>query len=93
MFVPEECAAPIATGVKARPEFEIAEMTRWLMDERSMAIGGGLGELTGKIFRVGHLGKAAEREYMLEFLFAIEEFLRSKKIPVQPGGGVAGLFE
>lgn len=93
MFVPEEYAAPIATGVKARPEFDIAEMTKWLMDERSMAIGGGLGELTGKIFRVGHLGKAAEREYMLEFLFAIEEFLRSKKISIQPGGGVAGLFE
>jgi alanine-glyoxylate transaminase / serine-glyoxylate transaminase / serine-pyruvate transaminase len=93
MFVPEAYAAPIATAVIARPEFEIGEMTRWLMDERQMAIGGGLGELTGKIFRVGHLGKAAEREYMLEFLFAMEEFLRSKKIFVQAGSGVAGLFE
>jgi alanine-glyoxylate transaminase / serine-glyoxylate transaminase / serine-pyruvate transaminase len=93
MFVPVEYAAPIATGVKARREFEIAEMTKWLMDERQMAIGGGLGELTGKIFRVGHLGKAAEREYLLEFLFAMEEFLRLKNIPVQAGGGLSGLFD
>jgi aspartate aminotransferase-like enzyme len=63
------------------------------MDEHQIAIGGGLGELTGKVIRVGHLGKAAEREYMLQFLFSVEEFLRMKKIPVQPGGGVAGLFE
>jgi aspartate aminotransferase-like enzyme len=57
-----------------------------------MAIGGGLGDLSGKMFRIGHLGKAAEREYLLDFLFAMEEFLREKKIPVQAGSGVAGLL-
>jgi len=93
MLVPEAYASPIATAVKARPEFTLDELTKWLMDEHQIAIGGGLGELTGKVIRVGHLGKAAEREYMLQFLFSVEEFLRMKKIPVQPGGGVAGLFE
>ncbi|NMB54792.1 MAG: alanine--glyoxylate aminotransferase family protein [Leptolinea sp.] len=92
MFVPENFASPIATAVKARPEFSIDEMTRWLMDEHQIAIGAGLGELSGKIFRVGHLGKAAERDYMLDFLFTMEEYLRFKKIPVQAGSGVAGLF-
>jgi alanine-glyoxylate transaminase/serine-glyoxylate transaminase/serine-pyruvate transaminase len=92
MFIPGQFAAPIATGVKARPEFEVAELSKWLMEERHMAIGGGLGELSGKMFRIGHLGKAAEREYLLDFLFAMEEFLREKKIPVQAGSGVAGLF-
>ncbi len=91
MFVPEAYASPIATAVKARPEFEIAELTKWLAEERNIAIGGGLGELSGKIFRVGHLGKAAEREYLLDFLVAMEEFLRYKGINVPVGASLVGL--
>lgn len=91
MFVPEAFAAPIATAVKARPEFEVAELINWLAEERNIAIGGGLGELSGKIFRVGHLGKAAEREYLLDFLVAMEEFLRYKGINVPVGASLVGL--
>lgn len=91
MFVPEAYAAPIVTAVKARPEFEVAELSKWLVAERGMAIGGGLAALSGKIFRVGHLGKAAEREYLIDFLFAIEEFLRFKGIAVPVGAGLIGL--
>jgi alanine-glyoxylate transaminase / serine-glyoxylate transaminase / serine-pyruvate transaminase len=91
MFVPDAYAAPIATGIKARPEFEVAELSRWLIAERSIVIGGGLGELSGKMFRIGHLGKAAEREYLLDFLFAMEEFLRYKGIPVPEGASLVGL--
>jgi alanine-glyoxylate transaminase/serine-glyoxylate transaminase/serine-pyruvate transaminase len=91
MFVPEEYAAPIVTAVRARPEFEIAEMSKWLAEERGIAIGGGLGTLAGKIFRVGHLGKAAEREYLIDFLFAVEEFLRHKGIEAPVGASLVGL--
>ncbi len=91
MFVPDEYAAPIATAVRARPEFEVSELMKWLSAERGMAIGGGLGELTGKIFRVGHLGKAATREFLLDFLFAVEEFLRLKGINVPVGASLIGL--
>lgn len=91
MFVPDEYAAPIVTAVKARPEFEVAELSKWLADERGIAIGGGLGELSGKIFRVGHLGKAAARESLMDFLFSVEEFLRHKGIRVPVGASLAGL--
>jgi alanine-glyoxylate transaminase/serine-glyoxylate transaminase/serine-pyruvate transaminase len=91
MFVPDEVAAPIVTAVKARSEFEVKEFIRWLEKERGLAIGGGLGELAGKIFRVGHLGKAATREYLMDFLFAVEEFLRHKDIRVPLGASLAGL--
>lgn len=93
MLVPETYASPIATAVKARPEFTLDELVKWLMDTHRIAVGGGLGELTGKVIRLGHLGKAAEREYMMDFLFTLEEFLRFKNIPVQSGKWVAGLFE
>ena len=91
MFVADAYAAPIVTGVRARPEFEVAEMSKWLVAQRNIAIGGGLGNLSGKIFRVGHLGKAAEREYLVDFLFAVEEFLRFKGLAVPVGASLAGL--
>jgi alanine-glyoxylate transaminase/serine-glyoxylate transaminase/serine-pyruvate transaminase len=93
MFVPDKYAAPIVTAVRARSEFEVAELSKWLADERGIAIGGGLGELAGKIFRVGHLGKAATREYLVDFLFAVEEFLRHKGIRVPAGASLAGFDE
>jgi alanine-glyoxylate transaminase/serine-glyoxylate transaminase/serine-pyruvate transaminase len=91
MFVPDEYAAPIVTAVKARPEFAVAELIGWLEKERNLVVGGALGELAGKIFRVGHLGKAASREYLLEFLVAVEEFLRSKGLRVPWGATLTGL--
>jgi alanine-glyoxylate transaminase/serine-glyoxylate transaminase/serine-pyruvate transaminase len=90
MFVPDAYAAPVVTAVKARPEFEVAELSKWLAYERGIAIGGGLGELAGRIFRVGHLGKAATREYLVDFLFAVEEFLRHKDIRVPVGASLMG---
>lgn len=92
MFVPPAYASPIVTAVKARPEFSVPELSKWLAEERQIAIGGAFGALAGKIFRVGHLGKAAEREYLVDFLFAMEEFLRHKGIRVQAGSSLEGLY-
>jgi alanine-glyoxylate transaminase/serine-glyoxylate transaminase/serine-pyruvate transaminase len=91
MFVQDEYASPIVTGVSRRPEFELAEMSNWLVEQRDIAIGGGLGELSGKLFRVGHLGKAATREYLVDFLYAMEEFMHQKGIPVPLGASLSGL--
>jgi alanine-glyoxylate transaminase/serine-glyoxylate transaminase/serine-pyruvate transaminase len=91
MFVDDDYASPIVTGVCKHPEFEVAEMSKWLVDQRGIAIGGGLGELSGKIFRVGHLGKASTREYLVDFLYSMEEFLRQKGITVSLGTSLSGL--
>jgi alanine-glyoxylate transaminase/serine-glyoxylate transaminase/serine-pyruvate transaminase len=89
MFVPAEYASTVVNGVKKRPEFEVSEMIHWLAENRSIAISGAFGELEGRIFRVGNLGKAAERDYLIDLLFSIEEFLRYKGIPVPTGAGLA----
>lgn len=90
MFVEDEYASPIVTGVCRRPEFELSEMSEWLVKQHDIAIGGGLGELSGQMFRVGHLGKASTREYLVDFLFAMEEFLRQKGISVSLGSSLVG---
>jgi len=37
---------------------------------------------------VGHLGKAATREYLVDFLSAMEGFLRYKGLPVEAGASL-----
>jgi len=77
-YVPEAFAAPMVTAFHARPEFTVAEFTKWLLEERHIAISGGLADLAGKIFRIGHLGKASSDEYLTELLDAVKEFLRGR---------------
>ncbi len=91
MFVNDAYASPVVTGVCAHPQFEVTEMSNWLVEKHAIAIGAGLGELSGMMFRVGHLGKASSREYLVDFLLAIEEFLRQKDIPVPSGASLLGL--
>ncbi len=94
MFVPDgPAASPIATAVRARPEFTVSELMAYLAREHGILISGGLEPLAGKIFRVGHMGKASTRPFLMEFLFAVEEFLRGKGISVAPGASMVGLAE
>lgn len=91
MFVADANASPIVTGVSRRPEFELGELTQWLLEKRDIAVGSGLGELSGRMIRVGHLGKANTREYLEDFLSAMEEFLREKGLPAPVGASLAGI--
>lgn len=77
-YVPEAFGAPMVTAFHARPEFTVAEFSQWLLVERHIAISGGLGDLAGKIFRVGHLGKASSDEYIAELLDGVGAFLRQR---------------
>ncbi|HEC34556.1 MAG TPA: alanine--glyoxylate aminotransferase family protein [Chloroflexi bacterium] len=91
MLIEEPFASPIATAVKARPEFEVRELMQYLAQTHGILVSGGLGPLAGKIFRVGHMGKAATRPYLMEFLFAVEEFLRQRRLAVPVGASLVGL--
>ncbi len=76
LFVAGEYACSLITSVEARPEFEVDDLARFLRDEHGILIGGGIAELRGKIFRVGHMGRAASDEYVEAFLVAVKDFLR-----------------
>jgi len=93
MLVEDSFASPIATAVMARPEFEVNELMDYLAQAHGILISGGIGPLRGKIFRVGHMGKAGTRPYLMEFLFAVETFLRRRGLAVPVGAGLIGLAE
>lgn len=66
-------AAPPISALNTRPDVDIGDMLRYLLHEHSLMVSGGLGELKGRIFRVGHMGRAKEPQ-------AIETLLQATRI-------------
>ncbi len=91
MLVEEPFASPIATAVRMMEGLSVGDLMGYLAKEHGILISGGLGPFENKVFRVGHMGKASTRPFLLEFLFAVEEFLRIKGLPVRPGQSLVGL--
>jgi alanine-glyoxylate transaminase/serine-glyoxylate transaminase/serine-pyruvate transaminase len=78
MLSPIATASPVTTAAYGIPGMDIADYMRWLLREHRIRIGGGLGELSGKIFRVGHMGRAAEPEAIDRYLRATSEYIEGK---------------
>ena len=79
MLSPLATASPVTTAAYALPGMDLADYMSWLLLEHHIRIGGGLGRLSGKIFRVGHMGRAAEPE-------AIDRYLRLTATYVEEKG-------
>jgi alanine-glyoxylate transaminase/serine-glyoxylate transaminase/serine-pyruvate transaminase len=56
-----------------------------MLDEFGIEIGGGLGALAGKVWRVGLMGYASREENVLAFLRALESVLAQHGHPVPSG--------
>jgi len=78
MLSPIASASPVTTAAYGIPGMDIADYMRWLLREHRIRIGGGLGQLSGKIFRVGHMGRAAEPEAIDRYLRATSEYIEGK---------------
>jgi len=75
LLVEGEYASPLTTAVLAEPLVSADELRRYLKEKHGILIASGLGELRGRIFRVGHMGKAASPEYVEAFLRGVEDYL------------------
>ncbi|HET7421249.1 MAG TPA: alanine--glyoxylate aminotransferase family protein [Candidatus Dormibacteraeota bacterium] len=84
MLSPIATASPVTTAAYGLHGMDLPDYMSWLLREHHIRIGGGLGPLSGKIFRVGHMGRAAEPE-------AIDRYLRLTAAYVEEKGlGRAG---
>ena len=72
------------------PDGVDAEKLRRRVATMNVALGGGLGRLAGKVFRIGHLGDLNE-PMLLGTLAATEVGLRLEGIPHAPGGVQAAM--
>jgi aspartate aminotransferase-like enzyme len=54
----------------------VEDLIQFLREQHGIMISGGVGKLRGKIFRVGHMGRAISDEYTDAFLTAVADFLQ-----------------
>ncbi len=75
MVVSDEHASPVCTAVWGRPGMDVDDYLQWLRREHGLRLGGGIGGLQGRIFRVGHMGRAADPAVADAYLKATAEYL------------------
>ena len=73
--VAPEIRLPSLTTVRVPEGVDAASVTRKLLTEYNIEIGGGLGDLAGKVWRVGLMGYNARRENVAVLLKALAEVL------------------
>lgn len=85
MLVPEGERLPTLNTVRIPEGADDLKVRRVLLDDFGIEIGGGLGELAGKIWRVGLMGHTSCRRNVVLFLAALETVLRAEGVKVCPG--------
>jgi alanine-glyoxylate transaminase/serine-glyoxylate transaminase/serine-pyruvate transaminase len=91
LFISEEYHSNTVTAALANSTISAEELIRFLKEEQGIIISGGINELRGKIFRIGHMGPQATPEMILPLLWGIEEALRAAGAPIEPGQSLRGL--
>jgi alanine-glyoxylate transaminase/serine-glyoxylate transaminase/serine-pyruvate transaminase len=79
--------------VKVPPGVDEAAVRRTLLAEHSIEIGGGLGPLAGKVWRIGLMGESARQEHVLAVLAALEQALARQGKGPRPGVAVSAALE
>ena len=78
-------ACPPSPGGRRRG----ARARQRLLDEYGIEIGGGLGPMKGKVWRIGLMGESSRRDKVLRLLTALEKILPDAGVAVRAGAGVA----
>lgn len=69
------------------------EVRKQLLAKYGLEIGGGLGELKGKVWRIGLMGYNATQTNVTQFLAALEDVLREQGFECKPGAGLLAANE
>lgn len=87
LLTPDEHASASVSAVLVPAQLTFADLEARMRLQYGVVIGGGLGPLAGKIFRIGHMGMLTETEVMA-VLVALESALLDLGFPVEHGSGV-----
>jgi len=85
MLVPEAERLPMLNTIKIPEGADDLKVRKALLSDFGIEIGGGLGDLAGKVWRVGLMGHAARPKNVFLFLSALETILKAEGIKVNPG--------
>jgi alanine-glyoxylate transaminase/serine-glyoxylate transaminase/serine-pyruvate transaminase len=87
--VPEGQQLPMLNSVFIPAGVDDAAARRQLLEEFGIEIGGGLGPVKGKTWRIGLMGEASSRRNVLLFLAALDKVLADQSVASSGGAGVA----
>jgi alanine-glyoxylate transaminase/serine-glyoxylate transaminase/serine-pyruvate transaminase len=87
--VPEGQQLPMLNSVLIPAGVDDVTVRKQLLNEFGIEIGGGLGPVKGKTWRIGLMGHASRESNVLLFLAALERCLKDRGAKVAPGAGVA----
>lgn len=85
---PRATPTPALTAVAAPPGIDGEKVVEAFARSHAITIAGGQGEMKGKMFRIAHMGHAAEPDVIVA-LAALEQVLGELGVPARFGAGVA----
>ncbi|MGH1360520.1 MAG: pyridoxal-phosphate-dependent aminotransferase family protein [Burkholderiaceae bacterium] len=86
----DACHSPVLTAVLTPDGHSADDLRATILNKFNMSLGTGLGQLAGKVFRIGHLGDFNDLT-LLGTLAGVEMGLARAGIPHQPGGVQAAM--
>jgi alanine-glyoxylate transaminase/serine-glyoxylate transaminase/serine-pyruvate transaminase len=86
MLVDEGVRTPMLNAVCIPDGVDDRAVRTALLKEHAIEIGGGLGPLAGKVWRIGLMGHSSTRENVVLLLKALGTILRDQGAEVGPGG-------
>ena len=95
MLVPEAERLPMLNAIRIPEGADDKKVRGALLKGFGLEIGGGLGDLAGKIWRVGLMGHASCRKNVFLFLSALETILRAEGVAAKAGAldGAAAAYD
>jgi alanine-glyoxylate transaminase/serine-glyoxylate transaminase/serine-pyruvate transaminase len=85
MLVPEAERLPMLNAIRIPEGADDAKVRKALLGDFGIEIGGGLGDLRGKIWRVGLMGHTSRRKNVFLFLSALETVLMAEGVKIKAG--------
>ncbi len=79
--------------IKVPAGVDEAAVRKYLLAEHDIEIGGGLGPLAGKVWRIGLMGESSRQENVLAVLAAIEQGMAKQGKGPKPGAAVSAALE
>ena len=88
LFAQQGHRLPMLNAVWIPEGVDDAAFRKALLEDYDIEIGGGLGEVAGKIWRIGLMGETSSRENIMAFLGALEALLKESGHLETPGAGL-----
>lgn len=92
LFVDDEAASPTITAIKPPAGITVDAIRKKLKERYRILVADGQEELKGKIFRIGHMGYAFERDVLMT-LASLEATLIELGHKVEPGKAIRSAAE